>query len=153
MHACDAQERLLASGIPLTGVLQTGLWKSWKCALRSCENLCLGIIQPGFSHPGQTFVRSRESPVSKTPVKGTPGIKGCSLIDPCYNMNSSSSSNNSSNNNSNSTSSSSSSSSRSSSSSSSRARGGPAAGAAALHSAKYLPLAAWTAGCVWELLS
>ena len=29
--------------------------ESWKCALRSCENLWLGIAKPGFTHPGQIF--------------------------------------------------------------------------------------------------
>ena len=40
-----------SSLIPLTGVLQQGFSASWKCALRSCENLRLRITKPGFSHP------------------------------------------------------------------------------------------------------
>ena len=33
----------------------------------SCENLCLGIAKPGFSHPGQTFLGSRESLCFQSP--------------------------------------------------------------------------------------
>ena len=40
------------------GSANRGLSEPWKCALRSCENLCSRITKPGFPHPGKTFVRS-----------------------------------------------------------------------------------------------
>ena len=57
----------------ISRIIKQGFSESWKCALCSCEDLRLGITTPGFSHPGQAFFRSRESPCfKKTSVKRTP---------------------------------------------------------------------------------
>ena len=47
-----------------------GFSESWKCALGSCEKP--GITKPGFSHPDQTFLRSRENPCFQNPCQGNP---------------------------------------------------------------------------------
>ena len=61
---------------PKQGFWKQGFSESWKCALGSCENLCLGITKPGFSHPGQTFIRSRENPCFQNPCLWNPR-RGC----------------------------------------------------------------------------
>ena len=61
---------------PQQGFCKRGFSESWKCALRSCENLCSGITKPGFSHPGQTFVRSRENPCFQNPCWREPQMLG-----------------------------------------------------------------------------
>ena len=39
----------------LSRVFLNGFSELWKCALPSCDNFCLGMTKPGFSHPGETF--------------------------------------------------------------------------------------------------
>ena len=56
------------------GFCKQGFSESWKCALRSCENLRLGITKPGFSHPGKTFFRSRENPCLQNPLSREPQV-------------------------------------------------------------------------------
>ena len=49
----------------LTGVCKQGFSESWRCALRSCKNLCLGIAKPGSSYlPHSTPLWNRFGAVS-----------------------------------------------------------------------------------------
>ena len=59
-------------GIPYTGVLETGFSESWKCALGSCANLFKGSLSQGFRLPVKHLSGHAKTPVSKTPVCGTP---------------------------------------------------------------------------------
>ena len=86
---CMSMSRLTAaaelSGIPLTGVLQTGVFGIVEMCLALMRKLVLRdhwITKPGFSHPGQTFCSGHaKTPVSKTHVYGTPDDKCYYMID------------------------------------------------------------------------
>ena len=63
------------TGIPLTGVLETGIFGIVEMCLGLMRKLRLGITKPGCSHPGQTFSGHAKTPVSKTLLR-EPQIEG-----------------------------------------------------------------------------
>ena len=44
----------------------------YKCALRSCDSLWLGVAMPGFSHPGESFFQVAQKPQLPKPLLREP---------------------------------------------------------------------------------